>query len=199
MVTHMNGYSFLEFMKRIGIFLVCAQSIMHFTAGKSYEKYIKLLIGVMVLGQFIIPVRALFAGSENAEIGEMVERFQKEMETALNRTDIVYEDREMADAYEEEIKDRLEGIALKYNYTIAEALINKEPPGILITVVPSNTEKNNIKIDKIVIDIDSGEAGKKRKGERQETEGEAQAPEGMATEFAVCLGTDEAYIDITVK
>lgn len=193
------GYTFLEFMKRIGIFLVCAQSIMHFTAGKSYEKYIKLLIGIMVLGQFIIPVRTLFVGPENAEIWDSVERFQKEMENVAGEQEIAYGDKGMAEACEAEIKDRLESIAVKYNYSIKKIQISEAPPGILITAVPADSEKSRIKVDKIVIATDGGEAGKENGGKQHEAESGKQAPAGMREECAVSLGTGEAYIEITVE
>ena len=44
-----------EFFKAIcqmGIFMICAQSIVHFRPNASYEKYLKLLVGVLLLIQF---------------------------------------------------------------------------------------------------------------------------------------------------
>lgn len=42
-------------IRNIGIFMIAAQAVMHFAPGKQYEKYIKLIAGVMVLAQFINP------------------------------------------------------------------------------------------------------------------------------------------------
>ena len=47
---------FFEVIKRVGIFIICAQTIQHFKPGEQYEKYIKLLIGFMVLVQMVNPV-----------------------------------------------------------------------------------------------------------------------------------------------
>lgn len=189
------GYSFLEFMKRIGIFIVCAQSILHFTAGKSYEKYVKLLIGIMVLGQFIVPVRALFIGSENAQIWETVERFQREMETALAGTEISYEDVQVDEALSGEVKSRLKDTALKYGYAIEKTDISKEPPKIVLILSEAEKERTGIKIDKISIDITESIQETKK----EETEETDSARREMLSEFAACLGTEESYMDIRIR
>lgn len=76
------GGEFLDSLKNIGVFILCAQCLMHFTAGKAYEKYVKLLIGIMVLAQFTVQARAVFLGADNAGLWEEIERFQRELESA---------------------------------------------------------------------------------------------------------------------
>ena len=105
------GYSFLEFMKRIGIFIVCAQSFLHFSAGKAYEKYIKLLMGIMILAQFTAPLRAVLLDGEG-ELGEEVERFQTELEAAAGNIVWDYEEEnEAAKALEKEVEAKLDSVA----------------------------------------------------------------------------------------
>lgn len=45
----------LENIRQIGIFMIIAQTVMHFAAGKQYEKYMKIITGVIVLLLFIGP------------------------------------------------------------------------------------------------------------------------------------------------
>lgn len=45
----------LENIRQIGIFMIIAQTVMHFAAGKQYEKYMKIITGVIVLLLFIRP------------------------------------------------------------------------------------------------------------------------------------------------
>ncbi|MCM1327207.1 MAG: stage III sporulation protein AF [Bacteroidales bacterium] len=52
--------AFLKSICQIGIFMVCAQTITHFRPNGSYEKYMKLLVSVMVLMQILQPVSSLF-------------------------------------------------------------------------------------------------------------------------------------------
>ena len=44
---------FLELVKKVGIFVIIGQTIMHFGIGKKYEKYMKLVISFMVAAQII--------------------------------------------------------------------------------------------------------------------------------------------------
>ena len=41
--------SFLEKIGQIAIFMICAQTLMHFRAKEAYEKYLKLLVSMMLL------------------------------------------------------------------------------------------------------------------------------------------------------
>lgn len=54
------GDRLLQIIKQTGIFMVCAQMILHFKPAECYEKYIRLLIGIMVLAQLIAAAAAVF-------------------------------------------------------------------------------------------------------------------------------------------
>lgn len=45
----------LDNIRRIGMFMIAAQTMLHFAAGKQYEKYMKVITGVIVLLMFIGP------------------------------------------------------------------------------------------------------------------------------------------------
>lgn len=60
------GDRLLQIVKQTGIFIVCAQMILHFKPAECYEKYIRLLIGIMVLAQLVAAGTAVFGkGGEN--------------------------------------------------------------------------------------------------------------------------------------
>ncbi len=48
--------AFVELIKKIGIFMIAAQAVIHFAPAQKYEKYIRMIVGVMILLQFLIPV-----------------------------------------------------------------------------------------------------------------------------------------------
>lgn len=61
------GEELLQIIKRVGIFMVCAQMLLHFKPSESYGKYIRLLMSMMVLAQLISPIMAFFGrGSETS-------------------------------------------------------------------------------------------------------------------------------------
>jgi hypothetical protein len=54
-----------EAICRVGIFMICAQAVINFRPNASYEKYLKLLMGVMVLILILKPVINIFTDSGN--------------------------------------------------------------------------------------------------------------------------------------
>ncbi|MBQ7360575.1 MAG: stage III sporulation protein AF [Lachnospiraceae bacterium] len=53
-------------LKQVGIFMVCAQTVLHFKPHQKYDKYFKLLIGIMVMVQLMSPVFTFLGGEEFA-------------------------------------------------------------------------------------------------------------------------------------
>lgn len=68
-----------------GIFLICAQTIVHFRPKEAYEKYLKLLLSVMLLTQLLQPVLSVFGGGADQNVQEQVEEFTEELQSVLNR------------------------------------------------------------------------------------------------------------------
>ena len=77
----------LTMIKQVSVFIICAQMILHFKAEQKYGKYLKLLIGMMVLVQLFAPLMTLFGQSEeslSASINCYVERFTGNTTGTLN-------------------------------------------------------------------------------------------------------------------
>jgi len=54
-----------ELLKQVGVFMVCAQTILHFKPQQKYDKYLKLLVGIMVLAQLTMPIISAISGKEH--------------------------------------------------------------------------------------------------------------------------------------
>lgn len=213
------GESFLDFMKGIGIFIICAQSLMHFSAGKSYEKYVKLLIGVMILAQFVVSVRNLFLGTEGGELHEEVERFQAELEYAMQtagqtvqESGLEVADVDSMEALEAEIKQRLADTARSYGYQITAVRMLEEPPKAIIVVEEAweqakeeSMQGEEMKVEPVNqepvrIQIDQIEIGQSITSET-ETE-HAKTNESMLElqeVFAGLLGAEESYVEVVTE
>ena len=68
-----------------GIFLICAQTVVHFRPKESYDKYLKLLLSVMLLLQLLQPVLTMFGGGDGWNAEEQVTGFMQELQTVLTR------------------------------------------------------------------------------------------------------------------
>lgn len=76
-------------IRNIGIFMIAAQAVMHFAPGKQYEKYIKLIAGVMVLAQFINPFTHIEEDFES-EWAAGMEQMQQQLDG--QQSDAVFRD-----------------------------------------------------------------------------------------------------------
>lgn len=59
----------LEIIKKAGIFMILAQTILHLCASVSYEKYLKMIVGLITAVMLILPIIHLFqdGGVQNFE------------------------------------------------------------------------------------------------------------------------------------
>ena len=92
----------MAFLKQISIFLLLGQTILHFAPGEKYEKYIKVLLGLMLVVQFAAPLLSFGSriGMEEYENNKKV--FAQKMEEALQTVD------EKWFVYNEQIKQQVE-------------------------------------------------------------------------------------------
>lgn len=68
---------------RTGIFMICAQALIHFRPKEAYEKYLKLLVSVMVLIQVFLPVGSLLLGKGGQKAAQTLEQFSRELEQGM--------------------------------------------------------------------------------------------------------------------
>ena len=68
---------------QVAIFMICAQAITHFRPKEAYGKYLRLLLGVMILVQIFQPVYGLFFGTEKGDSQVSLEMFQEKLDTSM--------------------------------------------------------------------------------------------------------------------
>ncbi len=97
----------MEIIGRTGIFIICAQVLIHFRPKASYDKYLKMLVSAMILLQLFVPVSELFAGKGEETLDKRVEWFEAELARGMEETTKQYEER-MAELEDTEWYDPLE-------------------------------------------------------------------------------------------
>lgn len=80
--------SLFQTICRIGIFMICAQAIVHFRPEGSYEKYLKLLVGSMILIQLLLPVSRLLFWRDGQELALKSEEFMEQLEAEMAAAEI---------------------------------------------------------------------------------------------------------------
>lgn len=125
--------SMLENIRQIGIFMIIAQTVMHFAAGKQYEKYMKIITGVIILALFISPY---VSGSENIT-AKWQEEAARMMEQIEERSEAGYQMSYVTDPaqaavlqqVEEEIKSRLNAVMTGRSERVTEAAVDLRAGG----------------------------------------------------------------------
>ncbi len=69
----------LEIIKEIGIFIVIAQAVLYFVPGESYVKYVKVIIGIIMIAKIAQPVLALTSEKTFEDILAESQTFTQEM------------------------------------------------------------------------------------------------------------------------
>lgn len=110
---------FSESMVKLTVFVICAQTIIHFRPKETYEKYLRLLMNLLILLLLILPVKNLLQGGAGADLDEEYKLFQRKMEEYMEGAAWAEYDRWMEgqeadrkavleepdDGFEEEIED----------------------------------------------------------------------------------------------
>ena len=73
----------LSSIRQIGIFMICAQALIHFKPKGSYEKYLKLLVSAMIMVQLLSPIAALLTGKEGSGLEERIAAYGESFEQGL--------------------------------------------------------------------------------------------------------------------
>ena len=66
----------LNEIRSMGIFLICAQMLIHFRPKSSYVKYLRLLVSLILLAQFIEPIGRIVGILEKGQIQNMMQKME---------------------------------------------------------------------------------------------------------------------------
>lgn len=116
----------VELIKRIGIFMIAAQAVIHFTPGQKYEKYIKLIVGMMILLQFVMPLHSIISGEEidlRAQLTDM-ERMLETEGMADGAAGSLSVAEAVMNSLENEIKSRLNNEISGEDYAISNVQVS---------------------------------------------------------------------------
>lgn len=131
----------METIGKTGIFIICAQVLIHFRPKAIYEKYLKMLVSAMILIQLFIPVSNFFTGAGEPSLAERVAWFEEELERCMDGASKDYEGRLLD--LEEMQKESMEQ---EFGIDVGTELENKTQEGtVSVTpIAPINDIQINI-------------------------------------------------------
>ncbi len=186
--------TFLEFIKKTGIFLICAESILYFVPGSSFQKYVKLLIGIMVLAQFAVPLKSLVTGQERGEIEQQIVEMQAMLEKQAEamQTDqlqLISDRQEVNIQTAEEIKSKLNDVAAGHGYVVTDVILDEIAHVIVSKETMAAEEDRVIRIPPV--EIGSGHAAIPDSSSYDSPE-----LQKLQELFCEALGTGKAYLEV---
>ncbi len=175
----------IQVIREVGIFIVIAQAVLYFVPGESYVKYVKIIIGIIMIAKMAQPLLVLVDGQQWQRILEEMPDFQSFSGAELPK------DREGTERLEATIERELLG---KLNaeplegYTACGAAFacapGREAQELVITVSDGSGRDGQIRIDKITL------------GESKAQTGEAKA---LAEHYGRLLGMEPERIRIKME
>ena len=173
-------------IKEICIFVIIAQAIMFFVPNNSYMKYVRVLVGIMMILKITEPIFGLFLDEEREqEIEKRILLLEQNID--LNSNAFEFEDNTMGiyESIEEELKIRLNECGS--GYEILDVVITEENK-LIVTISHKETkdgDENTIWIEQIMI----GNTASEESGAEKEKE-------ELKKLFENCIGVDAERIEI---
>ena len=178
-------------IKEICIFMIIAQAVLFFVPGGPYMKYVRVLVGIIMILWVTKPVFALvFDDGKKQEIRERAEDFGKMLEESGKGLEMEGSGIDIYGSIEEELKSRLEGC--EGDYEVVEVRLSdaargeKEGGEILITVAEKSADSGReIRIEPVKL------------GER--AAGQMGQEEGLKEMYGALIGVDSGRIKIILR
>lgn len=214
--------SILENIRNIAVFMIAAQTAMHFAAGKQYEKYMKVITGVIILFMFIGPFLSApqsLAVNWQEEIIRMENRLGDSMRLEMPYAADSVETTALRQI-EEEVRVRLNDAIPDEDYTVTDVAIDLEKKDESIDTGTGGKERNwvfrRVKVimqaeaDRSIADTYGRETiviGEIKIGHESENEAEQEEQDsGQETKmreyrhiFAQMLGIAEDRVEVTYR
>lgn len=160
-------------IRQIGIFMICAQAVLHFKPSAKYEKYLKLLISVMVLVQLLVPFLRFFSSDGEAFFNWRIQEIGGNMEQEMAQLQIENSIREetILKEMEEKVKTQIGKIASEHELSVCYiGLDTAETPAKWTVYVKEQAARSDISIhiDKIgaVSEVSALEKGEEENADK---------------------------------
>ena len=184
-------------VKEICIFMIIAQAVLFFVPGNSYDKYVRILIGIIMIMRFMEPLIQLFAEEDvKLEIKNRISLLEQQMAGlndiyGENEGKIKDSETEIYKSMEEEMKKRLAACESDYEIVsvkFAESLRQGKETGngaeIIITVSEEKSGAGAIYVEPVKVG---------------ENEKEKTVDESLKKMYADQIGVDAQRLEILLE
>lgn len=144
------GAQFLDLLKKVTVFMLAGQIIVQFLPSGGYEKYVKMMISIMVLSQIALPILSLGKFDAQQTFQTALQQYEEEMEQISRQVEAA--GLQSRDYQEEALsltaRSSLEAVSAQYGVTVTA--VSRTEDGRLALQVSGGT-KQRVRIEKVEI------------------------------------------------
>lgn len=188
------GAQFLELLKKVTVFMLAGQLIVHFLPAGGYEKYVKMMISIMVLSQIVLPILSLGKFDAAGVYDSAMDKYEQEIEKiGMQVEENDFEGRD----YQEEalsmtVRQKLEPLMEQYGVSL-KAVSAPEEGKLRVDIAEGGAAGGRlVTIENITINP-SGEGTDAEDSENGRT---AEERLQMKAAFAKALGIDSGNLEV---
>ena len=188
------GAQFLELLKKVTVFMLAGQLIVHFLPAGGYEKYVKMMISIMVLSQIVLPILSLGKFDAAGVYDSAMDKYEQEIEKiGMQVEENDFEGRD----YQEEalsmtVRQKLEPLMEQYGVSL-KAVSAPEEGKLRVDIAEGGAAGGRlVTIENITINP-SGEVTDAEDSENGRT---AEERLQMKAAFAEALGIDSGNLEV---
>ena len=187
------GAQFLELLKKVTVFMLAGQLIVHFLPAGGYEKYVKMMISIMVLSQIVLPILSLGKFDAAGVYDSAMDKYEQEIEKIGMQVEA--DDFEGRDYQEEAlsmtVRQKLEPLMEQYGVSL-KAVSAPEEGKLRVDIAAGGAGGRLVTIENITINpsgegTDAEDSGNGRTAEEQMQ---------MKAAFAEALGIDSGNLEV---
>ncbi len=187
------GAQFLELLKKVTVFMLAGQLIVHFLPAGGYEKYVKMMISIMVLSQIVLPILSLGKFDAAGVYDSAMDKYEQEIEKIGMQVEA--DDFEGRDYQEEAlsmtVRQKLEPLMEQYGVSLT-AVSAPEEGKLRVDIAEGAAGGRLVTIENITINP-SGEGTDAEDSENGRT---AEEWLQMKAAFAEALGIDSGNLEV---
>lgn len=187
------GEQFLDLLKKVTVFMLAGQIIVHFLPSGGYEKYVKMMISIMVLSQIALPVLSLGKFDAAGAYDSAMEKYEQEIERIGKQVE--ESDLEGRDYQEEALdmtaRQKLEPCLAEYGLSLLSVAVPEEGK-LRVEIAEENSGRRTINIEKIAVVPMGEEEGTNADSGKRTAEEQRQ----IKTAFAGALGMEMENLEV---
>lgn len=144
------GAQFLDLLKKVTIFMLAGQIIVQFLPSGGYEKYVKMMISIMVLSQIALPILSLGKFDAQQTFQTALRQYEEEMERISRQVEEAgLEGRDyQQEALSLTARNSLEKVSAQYGVTVTA--VSRTADGRLALQVSGGTQQQ-VRIEKVEV------------------------------------------------